>query len=280
MRERAADKISEIGNISDIFMGDDMERKLILINAENFPESVKPFLERAKVYDSSCSEDAKVFFLDTGDGFYLKTAAKGTLKREAELTDFFNKKGFASEVLLYETAERDFLLTRRVKGEDCIFKKYLDNPERLCETTAQILRSLHETSFDGCPVKNRTEEYLERVKRNYGAGLYDLELFGDIWSFASAEDAFAQVEKSSKFLKADTLIHGDYCLPNIMLDDWKFTGFVDLDSGGVGDRHIDIFWGIWTLWFNLKTNKYKDRFIDAYGRENVEEEMLRTVAAA
>ena len=87
-------------------------------------------------------------------------------------------------------------------------------------------------------------------------------------------------QKNGRFLKADTLIHGDYCLPNIMLDDWKFTGFVDLDSGGVGDKHIDLFWGIWTLWFNLKTNKYKDRFIDAYGRENVEEELLRTVAAA
>ena len=65
-----------------------------------------------------------------------------------------------------------------------------------------------------------------------------------------------------------------------MLDNWKFTGFVDLDSGGVGDRHIDIFWGIWTLWFNLKTNKYNDRFMDAYGREKIEEDLLRTVAAA
>jgi len=65
-----------------------------------------------------------------------------------------------------------------------------------------------------------------------------------------------------------------------MLDNWKFTGFVDLDSGGVGDRHIDIFWGIWTLWFNLKTNKYKDRFMDAYGREKIEEDLLRTVAAS
>ena len=261
-------------------MGENMERRLIDINTESFPESLRPILEKAKVYDSSCSEAARVYFLDTGDGFYLKTAAKGTLKREAELTGFFAQKGFAAEVILYETAEEDFLMTRRVRGEDCIFKKYLDDPKRLCETTAQILRNLHETSFDGCPVKNRTEEYLKRVERNYKNGLHDLELFGDIWRFASAEEAFTEVEKNGSFLKADTLIHGDYCLPNIMLDDWKFTGFVDIDSGGVGDRHIDLFWGIWTLWFNLKTNEYKDRFIDAYGRENVEEEMLRTVAAA
>jgi len=261
-------------------MGENMDRRLIDINIECFPESVKPLLEKAKVYDSSCSEDARVYFLDTGDGFYLKKAAKGTLKREAELTDYFCKKGFAAEVLLYETGEEDFLLTRKVRGEDCIFKKYLDNPERLCETTAQILRALHETSFENCPVKNRTAEYLDRVRRNHAAGMCDLGLFGDVWRFSSADEAYEEVLRNGRFLKADTLIHGDYCLPNIMLDNWKFTGFVDLDSGGVGDRHIDIFWGIWTLWFNLKTNKYKDRFMDAYGREKIEEDLLRTVAAS
>ena len=261
-------------------MGENMDRRLIDINIECFPESVKPLLEKAKVYDSSCSEDARVYFLDTGDGFYLKKAAKGTLKREAELTDYFCKKGFAAEVLLYETGEEDFLLTRKVRGEDCIFKKYLDNPERLCETTAQILRALHETSFENCPVKNRTAEYLDRVRRNHAAGIYDLALFSDVLRFSSADEAYEEVFKNGRFLKADTLIHGDYCLPNIILDNWKFTGFVDLDSGGVGDRHIDIFWGIWTLWFNLKTNKYKDRFMDAYGREKIEEDLLRTVAAA
>jgi kanamycin kinase len=80
-------------------------------------------------------------------------------------------------------------------------------------------------------------------------------------------------------LSSDTLLHGDYCLPNIILNDWSFSGFIDLDSGGVGDRHLDIFWGIWTLFFNLKTDKYRERFIDAYGRENVDEERLRIVAA-
>ena len=64
-----------------------------------------------------------------------------------------------------------------------------------------------------------------------------------------------------------------------MLDNWRFSGFIDLDNGGVGDRHIDIFWGIWTLQFNLGTNEYASRFIDAYGRERVDKDMLRLVAA-
>ena len=64
-----------------------------------------------------------------------------------------------------------------------------------------------------------------------------------------------------------------------MLDDWKFSGFIDLGNGGVGDRHIDLFWGAWTLFYNLKTDAYCDRFLDAYGRDKIEEEMLRAIAA-
>ena len=83
-----------------------------------------------------------------------------------------------------------------------------------------------------------------------------------------------------KYLQQDVLLHGDYCLPNVILDNWQFSGFVDVDSGGVGDRHIDLFWGIWSLGFNLKTQAYRDRFLDAYGRDRVDTEMLRVVAAA
>ena len=76
------------------------------------------------------------------------------------------------------------------------------------------------------------------------------------------------------------LLHGDYCLPNIILNGWKLSGFIDVGSGGVGDRHIDIFWGAWTLWFNLKTDRYRSRFLDAYGRDKADEEILAVIAAA
>ena len=87
------------------------------------------------------------------------------------------------------------------------------------------------------------------------------------------------MKKYGHLLKTDTLLHGDYCLPNIILDNWNFSGFIDLGSGGVGDKHIDLFWGIWTLEFNLKTDKYTNRFLDAYGRFDIEPDMLKIIAA-
>ena len=53
-----------------------------------------------------------------------------------------------------------------------------------------------------------------------------------------------------------------------------------LGCGGVGDRHIDIFWGLWTLNFNLGTDRYSDIFLDAYGRDTVDKETLLAVSCA
>ena len=61
---------------------------------------------------------------------------------------------------------------------------------------------------------------------------------------------------------------------------------IDLDHSGIGDRHIDLFWGKWSLEFNLglvgnpDKRRFGERFLDAYGRQNIDEERLRTVAAA
>ena len=93
------------------------------------------------------------------------------------------------------------------------------------------------------------------------------------------EEAWQEAETNGIYLQNDALLHGDYCLPNIILNHWKFSGFIDLDSAGIGDRHIDLFWALWTLNYNLKTNQYFHRFLDAYGRDKVTPEKLRTVAA-
>lgn len=257
-----------------------MKRTRIAPDFSCFPEEFHPLLSKYPVFDSSCSAGAKVWFLDGEGGLYLKSAPAGSLKTEADMTRYFHSKGLSTQVLDYRTEGTDWLLTRAIPGEDCIFPKYLDDPKRLCDTLAPLLRQLHETDHFGCPVPDHTQRYQARAEANHKAGHWELDLFPqEGWGFSSVEEAWKEVQTNGNYLKNDTLLHGDYCLPNILLDDWKFSGFIDLDSGGVGDRHIDIFWGVWTFFYNLKTNKFYDRFLDAYGREAVEEEMLRTVAA-
>ncbi len=256
-----------------------MERRPIVPELDAFPAQFRPLLEGAAVFDSSCSAAARVYYIQRENGLFLKTAPKGRLRREADMDRFFHSKGLGPEVLAYESGAADWLLTVRVPGEDCTFSQYKADPRRLCDTTAELLRMLHDTDHSGCPVPDRTAEYLATARYNYENGIYDVTLFPDNWGYASAEEAWAVVEQNGKYLKNDTLLHGDYCLPNIMLEDWRFSGFIDLDTAGVGDRHVDLFWGIWSLQFNLKTDRFRDRFLDVYGRDRVNEELLPVVAA-
>ena len=255
-----------------------MQRKRIHVNVSDFPDIFRPLLAGYPVFDSSCSPNARVYYIAGDGGYYLKCSHKGSLEKEAKLTRFFHEHGLAAEVLTYESLDKDYLLTAAIPGEDCIHPMYLDDPVRLCDTTAQLLRTLHDTPADGCPVC-RTEDYIKTAERNYRNKAYDMTLFPDNWGYSSPEAAWEVIQKYAGCLKSDTLLHGDYCLPNILLDNWQFRGFVDMDTGGIGDRHIDLFWGVWSLQFNLKTGRYRERFLDAYGRKDVEEEMFRVIAA-
>ncbi|MBO7252123.1 MAG: aminoglycoside 3'-phosphotransferase [Oscillospiraceae bacterium] len=256
-----------------------MKRTPIIPDLSLFPEYYHALLEGRPVFDSSCSQDARVYFLDTEGGLFLKTGKKGALETEARMNTFFHSKGLGPEVLSYRSEEADWLLTRKIHGEDCTHPMYISDPKRLCDTLAHQLRTLHETDFSGCPVTDKNQTYRKTSQTGYLSGTYEPELFETWWDFASPEDTMLVIQENAQGLQGQVLLHGDYCLPNILLDNWKFSGFIDLGNGGIGDRHIDLLWALWTVYFNLHTHHYRDRFIDAYGRQLVDNDLLRTVAA-
>lgn len=218
-----------------------MEKKEIQINKEDFPEELFYLFKNAKVYDSSSNPTARVLYSDMG--CYIKIAEKGMLQRESILAGIFENKGIGAHVITYISDDKDYFVTEGVKGEDATH--YLEDPERLCEVFAEAMKYLHGLPVGDIPVSPCMEQY-------------------------------AALEEGKK-LKKDTLIHGDFCFPNIMLDHWKFSKFIDVGLAGAGDRHIDIYWLLWSLQYNLKTDQYADHFLDLYGRENVDEEVLQIV---
>ena len=243
------------------------------------PDEIASFAGGASIFDSSCSAEAKTYMIDKDEGYFLKCAEAGSLKREFEMATFFHKKGLGAEALLYLSGQKDFLLTKRVAGEDCTHPKYLEEPERLCDLLSERLRMLHEIKAEDCPVTDRTASYLALADLNYKEGRYDLTFAYDD-PFESAKAAYEYLCAGRGALKNEVLLHGDYCLPNVILNDWRFSGFIDLGNGGIGDRHVDVFWGIWTLKFNLGTDRYKERFIDGYGRDLINVDTLRLIGAA
>jgi len=256
-----------------------MKRTPTRLNASDFPHGLRSLIESARVYDSSSSPEARVYFLDTGRGYYLKRAAKGALLREAEMTEYFHALGLGARVCEYISCESDFLLCERVVGEDCTHSSILKEPRRLAETMGAVLRELHALRGEGCPVADRRSEYLATVDEGYRTGRFDPSFLRHGVAL-NAEEAYSRVCDARGLFRGDTLIHGDFCLPNIMLDGWKLSGFIDVGCGGIGDRHIDLFWGVWTLNFNLGTDEYGDSFLAAYGKEKVDRDMLDIISCA
>lgn len=254
-----------------------MKRTLLKRETPGLPSVFDSLLDGSDVYDSSCSKEASVLFIDKECGYYLKSAPRGALSNEALMAEYFHKKGLSAPVIEYISLERDYLLTERVAGEDCTYKAYLDDPKRLAALLGNSLRELHSLDFSDCPIKDRMRSYFDLAEENYEKGIFDPSFFNNC---TNPDEVWRTVCDLKGVLKSDTLLHGDYCLPNIMLDSWKLSGFIDLGSGGVGDKHVDLFWGAWTLNFNLGTDKYRDVFFDAYGRADIDLEIINAVGAA
>ena len=54
-----------------------MKRTRTQLDLARLPSEAVCFLEGAPLYDSSCSKEARVVFIDRDGGMYMKTAAAG-----------------------------------------------------------------------------------------------------------------------------------------------------------------------------------------------------------
>lgn len=221
-----------------------MKKTETKININDFPKELYHIFDGATIYDSSSHPTMTTLYSNLG--YYIKYSEKGALKKDAELGKLFENLGMGVEVVSYLSEDRDYLVTREAKGEDALASQYLAKPEKLCEVLAEAMKYLHSRPTEGVPV-------------------------------SACMDIYAKGENTGK-LKQDTFIHGDFCLPNIILDNWKFSTFIDVGLAGVGDKHIDLYWVLWSLNYNLKTDKYTDYFLELYGKENVDMELLKLVA--
>ncbi len=247
-----------------------MQRTVSTIDISKIPSSIAVLVGEARVYNSSCSETAQTFFIEGKDRFYLKMHRKGALLREYQMTCFLNRHGLAPHPIVYEAeSNNDYLLTEALPGEDGISGGHLEEPRKLAAVFGESLRELHSLSGEGCPCNNRTAEMLKEIDDKMASGPGDTAILAE-----GKLRAFKKMSEMKHIALDDTVLHGDYCLPNIIMENYRLSGFVDLGYGGIGDRHHDIFWGIWTLNYNLRTNSYRDIFLDAYGRSDLDPDRL------
>lgn len=171
-----------------------------------------------------------------------------------------------------------FLLTC-IEGETLL--NHLDHagvPERHHVVTefAQALRQVHSWT----PPLDRPADWLagalERAARNVATGTAENPFSRQgPWNGKGPRDVLAYLQAGAPAVRQDLVFtHGDYCLPNVIMQGGRVTGVIDWSAGRYGDRRYDLAAGIRTIRHNLRDERYVETFLEAYGWAGAPEELI------
>ena len=148
------------------------------------------------------------------------------------------------KVLAYEAeAEYQYTLMSRVTGKVLCDEYYLEHPKELLALAAEALRMLWNVDVKDCPRMRDLDTELREAKYRVEQGLVDIS---DAEPTTFGPDGFADPEALLAWLEENrptpepVLAHGDFCLPNILVEDGKICGFIDLGDTGIADKWRDI----------------------------------------
>ena len=235
------------------------------------PDPLQPFVkDRAWTRITIGESPADTFRLDGAEqpALYLKVSPKShrmELLQEKERLDWLQGRLPVPEAIGYEANERnEYLLLTALPGRDAASLTGDEPDKNVVELLANGLRMVHEVPLDECPFNMMLDKEIEKAGYNVVNGLVDEADFDDIRMGLTAAEVFDELLR--KRLAEEDLVftHGDYCLPNIMIDGEDVAGFVDWGRAGVADRYKDISLVV----RSLKRNTGEDlttMFFEAYG---------------
>ncbi|QBD78879.1 aminoglycoside 3'-phosphotransferase [Ktedonosporobacter rubrisoli] len=210
---------------------------------------------------------------------YLKIAPHGaadSLCEEEERLQWLYGRLPVPEVYYYgRDAEREYLLMSEVVGTMACEEVFKTDMERLVVLMAQGLHMVHAVEIADCPFDQRLSIRLEEARRRMLAGQVDEEDFDEERRGLGVRQLYAQLLQARPASEDLVFTHGDFCLPNILIDreEMRVNGFIDLGRCGIADRYQDIALACRSLAFNLGP-EWIPQFLDAYGLSSVEQDKV------
>lgn len=177
-------------------------------------------------------------------------------ENEVNMLRWLNGRIPAAKICEYvEEDDISYTLMTRVKGEMLCAKKYLTDPETLCQIAADGLKKLWNVDIKDCPYRtSRLEERLKKARNLVERGIVDIE---NAEPETYGPDGFQNPEELLNWLETHqpeedlVLTHGDYCLPNIFVEGKEILAFIDLGKAGPADRWQDVAIALRTIHHNL-----------------------------
>lgn len=217
-----------------------MEGEISMID---MPDSIKSKLENLKYeMDSVGMSGSGILLFD--DKVLKIQEDSDEAKNEVQAMRWLEGSLSVPKVIAHEYKDgKSYLLMTRVAGRMACDKRYMRNPEELTELLAQALQELWQVDISTCPLDWRLDRKLEAARFYVENNLVDTD---NVEPETFGPDGFKDPEDLLQWLithrPAEELVlsHGDFCLPNIYIeDDGKFN-FIDLGRTGIADKWQDI----------------------------------------
>jgi kanamycin kinase/aminoglycoside 3'-phosphotransferase-2 len=205
------------------------------------------------------------------DGVYLKTQKRnphdviyGDLRRELERLQWLAGRGVVPDVLAFaQNDTHDFLVTRALPGDNAV-NVARDRIPALIDLMAEAFRTLHAKSLDTCPFDATADTLIAQAAMRLDAGSVDTDDFDLERRGRDPHELFAELLTLRPRTEDLVFTHGDLCLPNVILDGPRVTGYVDVGRAGIADRWRDIALCTRSVAGNWGP-EWADAFIRAYG---------------
>jgi aminoglycoside 3'-phosphotransferase-2 len=199
---------------------------------------------------------------------YLKIEEAGPfceLADEARRLAWLASRGLpCPEVIAHESdGERSFLLMTALPGAD-LASAATPLPEERVEILASALSVLHNLDTSACPFDHRLDNRLAVAEVRMRAGVVDETDFDEARLGKSAFCLFGELQRLRPESENLVVAHGDACLPNFMVADGRFAGYIDCCRLGVADRYQDVALACHSIAYNFG-EEFVRLFLNAYG---------------
>lgn len=185
--------------------------------------------------------------------------------KEYEMLKWLKDKISVPEVI-YQSNNTDyeFLLLTEIPGKVSheVFSRA--DIETNLKILAKGLQSFHVIPMGGCPNEVDVDKMIQHAKERLEQGLINDENFDIRWKHKTPDELFEDVKRLMPKEIDKVVTHGDYCLPNVLINNNELSGFVDLGFAGINDRYYDLAAISWSISYNFG-QKWLPYFFEQYG---------------
>ena len=214
----------------------------------------------------------------TESNYYLKINTSSTefsLDDEYQRLIWLDGKLSVPKVLTYfKEQNTEYLLLSEIKGKPSFEIETESDQLNVVKLLAKGLKNIHTLNITNCPFDQTLKKQVHMVRERIDNNQIDYDDLDEENKSKSIEELYKELESKMNFEEDLVFTHGDYCLPNIILQDNEISGFVDLGRAGISDRYQDLALCARSLIYNFSNSNLIPIFFEEYGIKTIDEDKL------